>query len=161
MSTPRFFGDEPLVRFMPDGRNVILESVLSFYDSKGTLWQAHPGKITDGASIPQLLWFWIGGPYEGLHRDAAILHDEAYGDAPAAQASLEAAQESRERARADRMIHEGTLCRIEERWAASTLWKPLRWIWYAHERAKARAIYIGLRLGGAAAWYGHARENAR
>jgi Protein of unknown function (DUF1353) len=33
------------------------------------------GYVSDGASIPWSLWTFIGGPYDGPYRDAAIIHD--------------------------------------------------------------------------------------
>jgi len=33
------------------------------------------GFESDGASIPRLFWWLIGGPFSGKYRDAAVLHD--------------------------------------------------------------------------------------
>lgn len=33
------------------------------------------GAIVNGASIPQPVWSWIGGPWSGAYRNAAVLHD--------------------------------------------------------------------------------------
>ena len=40
-------------------------------------WLAPKGFITDGASIPRIAWSFIGGPFEGQYRKAAIIHDVA------------------------------------------------------------------------------------
>lgn len=139
--TPRFECEEPIVQFLPDGRNCRLVSRIVFYDSTGKCWVAEPGKETDGASIPRSLWALIGGPYEGRHRDGALLHDDAYSEAPANETSLVAADLSPARKAADRMLYEASR-------AKGTAW------W------KAWLIYHGVRLGGAFAWRGHARRNA-
>jgi hypothetical protein len=40
-----------------------------------TPWTAPAGTLTDGASIPEVFWSVIGGPFEGKYRDAAVNHD--------------------------------------------------------------------------------------
>lgn len=40
-------------------------------------WLAPAGSLINGASIPQLFWSWIGGPFEGSYRNASIVHDVA------------------------------------------------------------------------------------
>ncbi len=59
----------------PDDRNVQLLEPFGFKDSKGVDWDVPAGYVSDGASIPWSLWTFIGGPYDGPYRDAAILHD--------------------------------------------------------------------------------------
>jgi hypothetical protein len=61
----------------PDGRRFILEKEFDYSDLRGRLWKAPPGSIIDGASIPKPFWTVIGGPYEGLYREASIVHDVA------------------------------------------------------------------------------------
>lgn len=61
----------------PDGRRFILEKEFDYADPRGRLWKAPPGSIIDGASIPKPFWSIIGGPYEGLYREASIVHDVA------------------------------------------------------------------------------------
>jgi hypothetical protein len=163
MAQPHFETPNPRVEFLPDGMNVILCSEIRFRDSRGRLWKASEGKRSDGASIPQILWPWLGGPYNGFHRDGALAHDDAYGAAPADEASFWAADRSAERAAADLMIWEATLCRISDACDPAKLergQKPMSWMRHRHELAKANAIYDGLRLGGWKAWRDHARENA-
>lgn len=48
-----------------------------FVDSKGMHWVAKKGSVIDGASIPRFAWSIIGGPFEGLYRDASVIHDVA------------------------------------------------------------------------------------
>lgn len=58
-----------------DDRNVQLIEPFGFRDSKGVDWDVPAGYVSDGASIPWSLWSFIGGPYDGPYRDAAIIHD--------------------------------------------------------------------------------------
>jgi len=143
-----------MVEFLPDGVNVILCSDIRFYDSLGRIWSAFSGKRSDGASIPRLLWFWLGGPYNGFHRDGALLHDDAaYLFAPANEVTFFTALFSSERGAADRMIREATIVRIDQ--------AKLNWFCRDWEVSKADAIYLGLRIGGWLAWMDHAKQNAK
>jgi hypothetical protein len=58
-----------------DGRTMTLVSPLSYTDPKGVVWDVPAGAVTDGASIPRLLWTIAGGPFEGKYRAAAVVHD--------------------------------------------------------------------------------------
>ncbi len=58
-----------------DDRNVQLLEPFGYKDSKGVDWDVPAGYVSDGASIPWSLWSFIGGPYDGPYRDAAIIHD--------------------------------------------------------------------------------------
>lgn len=74
-----FFGDAPEVRFDRNGelpsRNMTLLKDFSYTDPTGKVWTARAPYSTDGASIPPVFWSIIGGPFEGPHREAAIIHD--------------------------------------------------------------------------------------
>jgi hypothetical protein len=59
----------------PDGRRFSLPHEFNYVDQSGQLWEAPTGLITDGASIPMPFWSVIGGPFEGLYREAAVVHD--------------------------------------------------------------------------------------
>lgn len=59
----------------PTDRNVQLLEPFGYKDSKGVDWDVPAGYVSDGASIPWSLWGFIGGPYDGPYRDAAIIHD--------------------------------------------------------------------------------------
>jgi len=69
------FSGSPKVSFDIDGRNVRLLEPLSFTDSEGITWLVPRNFVSDGASIPKIFWSFIGGPFAGRHRDAAIVHD--------------------------------------------------------------------------------------
>lgn len=40
-------------------------------------WKAPKDSVVDGASIPQVFWSIVGGPFDGLYRNASVLHDIA------------------------------------------------------------------------------------
>jgi hypothetical protein len=71
----RFVGELVLRDNDPNGRYFELMEPFGYIDLKGDRWQAEKGLVTDGASIPQILWSIVGGPYEGPYRRAAIIHD--------------------------------------------------------------------------------------
>jgi Protein of unknown function (DUF1353) len=73
-----YYSGEPVTRWSPDGRNMILVTELRYTDPKGQVWVAPAGSVTDGASLPRYLWSIMGGPFEGQYRNAAVLHDVAY-----------------------------------------------------------------------------------
>jgi hypothetical protein len=73
-----YYSSEPVTRWSPDGRNMILVTELRYTDPKGEVWVAPAGSVTDGASIPRYLWSLTGGPFEGQYRNASVLHDAAY-----------------------------------------------------------------------------------
>lgn len=76
--SPRDYGyfNAPVrARWLPDGRNMALCDALEFHQNNGPIWTAPTGTLTDGASIPQVFWSIIGGPFEGKYRDAAVNHD--------------------------------------------------------------------------------------
>jgi hypothetical protein len=59
----------------PEDRGVQLLEPFGYKDSKGVDWDVPAGFVSDGASIPWSLWPFVGGPFDGPHRDAAVLHD--------------------------------------------------------------------------------------
>jgi hypothetical protein len=63
--------------WLEDGRRMRLLSQYEYVDPKGAEWLAPKGWVVDGASIPQLAWTPIGGPFEGKYRDASVLQDVA------------------------------------------------------------------------------------
>ncbi len=52
-----------------------LLSQYSFRDERGHLWSVPAGTVVNGASIPKAVWSWIGGPWSGRYRNAAVIHD--------------------------------------------------------------------------------------
>ncbi len=57
------------------GGQIKLLRPFSFVDRYDKRWTAPEGMISDGASIPQWAWSFIGGPFDGDYRDAAVIHD--------------------------------------------------------------------------------------
>ncbi|MBM7034999.1 DUF1353 domain-containing protein [Vibrio ulleungensis] len=55
-------------------RMVLLEDFV-YIDPKGKKWIAPAGSKTDGATIPKVVWTFVGGPYAGQYREAAVIHD--------------------------------------------------------------------------------------
>jgi len=61
-----------------DGQTVELVQLLNkfgYKDSSGKDWDVPSGEISDGASIPWQLWSFVGGPFSGPYRNAAVVHD--------------------------------------------------------------------------------------
>lgn len=123
------------VRFLADGREVCVEKTVKFVDSYGRVWYAMGGLICDGASIPSVAWPIIGGPFEGKHRDGAIMHDAAYAAqglmvSPDGQIRWEYT-----RADADRMLNEAMAVRGVPTWKRRVIWSAVRAFgWYAWGR---------------------------
>ena len=64
---------------LPDGRNWKLVKPFTYHvGSKHSRFiiKVPKGFVTDFASVPQLLWFWL--PYWGKYGKAAIVHDRLY-----------------------------------------------------------------------------------
>ena len=58
-----------------DGRTMKLLDDFGYADAAGNTWKAEKGHEIDGASIPQVFWTFIGGPFEGKYRNASVVHD--------------------------------------------------------------------------------------
>jgi len=66
------------VQFLNNGpmdRRVRLLVDVTYIDPAGKKWTAPKGFVSDGASIPQAFWTFVGAPLDGAYRDAAIIHD--------------------------------------------------------------------------------------
>ena len=61
----------------PDARSMRLLENFGYTDPQGKLWIAPADSIIDGASIPQVFWSFMGGPFEGKYRNASVIHDVA------------------------------------------------------------------------------------
>ena len=69
------FSGNPVLSWDPDGRTMLLVEDFTYMDQASTKWTAIRSARVDGASIPQLFWSLIGGPFEGQYRNASIVHD--------------------------------------------------------------------------------------
>jgi hypothetical protein len=56
-------------------RDMKVIAPFGFIDSKGIHWDVPEGAITNGASVPVGTWNLVGGPFDGLYREAAVIHD--------------------------------------------------------------------------------------
>ena len=63
-----------LLKALP-GRLMEIQSRFVYVDPLGRRWSVPPGGIVDGASIPRVFWTFLGGPWDGAYRDAAVVHD--------------------------------------------------------------------------------------
>jgi hypothetical protein len=122
------------------GRLVRVLEDIRFVDSFGEEWLTPRGNVADGATIPFWLWPIIGGPYEGEHRDGALIHDGGY--ACALETTFGAAIMSTRRAATDRAFFE-----------AMTVCGTPHW--------KRDLIYRGVRDGGWYAWMQDAKANQK
>ena len=71
-----FKGSYHLSEFTPYTFKTLAE--LTYITNKGVSHVVPIGFITDGASIPKLFWSFIGSPFTGLYRRAALIHDYLY-----------------------------------------------------------------------------------
>jgi hypothetical protein len=68
---------EVVARWHADGRAMTLVQDFAYEAPWGDRWDAPARSVIDGASIPRLMWSIIGGPFEGMYRDASVIHDVA------------------------------------------------------------------------------------
>lgn len=73
-SVDRYYGDL-LLRPMFLGRHMQVVNRFGYIDPDNVDWPVNAGFVSDGASIPKPLWSLIGGPWDGSHRWASIIHD--------------------------------------------------------------------------------------
>ncbi|MEO4049448.1 DUF1353 domain-containing protein [Pseudomonas sp. CAU 1711] len=64
-----------LTEWLPNGRHMRLKLPYTYIAQNGTQWPVPADTIVDGASIPRPFWSVIGGPFEGLYRNASVVHD--------------------------------------------------------------------------------------
>lgn len=113
------FTANPRVELLDDGRRVRICEAFCYVARDGTTYTVPAGFTCDGASIPRLLWPLSGGPFEGRHRDAALVHDRLYcagrdGNAICARAT------------ADRVFYEAMRCCGVPWWSAALKYLAVR-----------------------------------
>jgi Protein of unknown function (DUF1353) len=74
LQTGRFIGNV-VAQWGENGRDMILTQPFEFIDPDGSRWPVPAGAQVNGASIPKIFWSVIGGPFEGLYRNASVVHD--------------------------------------------------------------------------------------
>jgi|APLak6261702949_1056265.scaffolds.fasta_scaffold06979_1 hypothetical protein len=72
-----YFIGKVVTEWQEDGRGMKLVEPFAYISPTNERWDAPAGSIIDGASIPQLGWSFIGGPFEGKYREASVIHDVA------------------------------------------------------------------------------------
>jgi hypothetical protein len=72
-----FINAPPKVSVDENGRDVTLLEDFGYKDRRNTVWITQKGYVSNGASIPQLLWSIVGSPLTGKYRYAAFIHDAA------------------------------------------------------------------------------------
>jgi hypothetical protein len=73
-SSGRYIGTV-VTEWLPDSRRMKLVQPFEFIDTLGRRWPVPSGTVVDGASIPQVFWSLIGGPFEGRYRGPSVIHD--------------------------------------------------------------------------------------
>ena len=71
------FVGKVVTEWLDDGRRMKLVEPFAYVDAVGVRWDAPSGSVVDGASIPRVAWSIIGGPFEGIYRNASVIHDVA------------------------------------------------------------------------------------
>ena len=61
--------------WLDHNRSMKLLKPFGYVDPHQIKWNAPAASIVDGASIPQMFWSIIGGPFDGPYRNASVLHD--------------------------------------------------------------------------------------
>lgn len=133
----RFLSGDPCVKFDrgQGRRDLAINTQLITLEWGDILWQVPPGFVTDGASIPRVLWPMIGHPFESEIIRGAMIHDYYY--AKWAGTGADGANEARLRGIADQVLRAALLADGVQPW-------------------RAGLIYRGVRLGGWHAWNRHA-----
>jgi uncharacterized protein DUF1353 len=113
-----YYNGQVEARWENDGRTMSLLSELHYTDPEGIVWIAPAGSVVDGASIPRVLWSFMGGPFDGKYRNASVLHDVAYD------------QKTRPWPQCDRMFYNAMRCSGVSATEAKTMYYAL----YRHGR---------------------------
>lgn len=72
------FEGEPRVEFLHGGTLVRLLDDFVYHDADARRWVAPKGLVSDGASIPRVVWSVIGPPIGAPYFNAGLLHDARY-----------------------------------------------------------------------------------
>ena len=109
------FLSDLIVSPMSDGRNWKLRQSFSYHvGSRNSRFvvKVPKGFVTDFASVPQFLWFWI--PYWGKYGKAAVIHDRLY------------QTHETERSIADAIFYEAMLVGGTKKWKARLMYFGVR-----------------------------------
>lgn len=64
-----------VAEWLPDHRRMKLIEPFEYKEASGRRWPVPKDAVVDGASIPQVFWSIIGGPFEGPYRSPSVIHD--------------------------------------------------------------------------------------
>src|SRR5437870_3301540 len=78
VSTHAEFISRPIQVSLRTDNSVRITKSFIYVDPNGRKWFVPANTVSDGASIPRLLWTPLGGPLDGQYRDAAFIHDYYY-----------------------------------------------------------------------------------
>jgi hypothetical protein len=131
-------GDIVPFDFYTKTTTVVLRRDVIYVDDHCVEWIAPKGMVSDGTSMPPILWPFLGHPFSGCRFKSSLIHDSAYQCALPEDASIWRAMRSEDRKAADDVYLEAM---------------------EGEEDKQREAIYRGVRLGGWWAWYRHARKN--
>jgi hypothetical protein len=135
------------LRFLVDDRRkvAVLQTRLRYVLASGEVREAKQGLITDGTSLPPILWPFYGHPFDAAHCREAIVHDAGYQEAPPEDGSV------------------WTIWRAMFSPARAAVDVALREALHANPRLSgvaAETMYVAVRLCGWIPWRRHARNNA-
>lgn len=109
------------------------------YILDGKLETVPKGMIVDGASVPRPLWWFM--PPDGLHRGAALPHDDVYG-----RKGVMPSRRRVTRWQADIMIYERMIMAGCPRWRALIVyWGVRAFGWYAWSHSTGKPIILPVR----------------
>src|SRR3990167_2908063 len=77
MNIKDYFPDELRGKFIAKNQWAITED-FRYYSKTAGLVVVPAGFVTDGASIPSILWGIVGSPWSGNYPGAAVIHDYVY-----------------------------------------------------------------------------------
>ncbi len=129
-STQPAFGGSFEADPIPGKAGVRLLKNDAWFDSQSQVhWLAHAGLETDGASIPEVLRFWLGGPFDEPQLRPGIVHDgacDAIRKAYDLPNPVTWAEILARRKRADEMIREACVAATMSKWRANLFYVGVR-----------------------------------
>lgn len=72
----RFIGEVKVI-WLENGNQMQLTENFQYIAPDNTIWTAPKGLVVDGATIPRVAWSIIGAPFNGIYRNASVIHDAA------------------------------------------------------------------------------------
>ena len=138
-----FTPNQPMLKWHDDDRQMVLAEDFCYTTLGGVTHTAPRGMITDGKTVPRLLWWTkiAGSPFTGPSRRPAIIHDKLCQQAN----MLNAHDRESLRRYADTLFREMIARAITEYYTNND--ESLTWIRRAWRRIKSGAMRLGVRIG--------------